>query len=82
MKDARAAGRKAGYLKIRILWPFPEKVIDKICRRAKRIVVPEMNIGKIVREVERIVGGRAEVVSVPKLGGEMHTPSEIFEAIK
>jgi len=82
VKDARAAGRKAGYLKIRILWPFPEKVIDKICRRAKRIVVPEMNIGKIVREVERIVGGRAEVVSVPKLGGEMHTPSEIFEAIK
>jgi 2-oxoglutarate ferredoxin oxidoreductase subunit alpha len=82
VKDARAAGMKAGYLKMRILWPFPEKVIDQLCRRAKRIVVPEMNIGKMVREVERIVGGRAEVMSLPKLGGEMHTPSEIFAAIK
>jgi len=82
VKDARAAGVRAGYLKMRILWPFPEKVIDKLCRRARRIVVPEMNIGKMVREVERIVGGRAEVLSLPKLGGEIHRPSEILQAIK
>jgi 2-oxoglutarate ferredoxin oxidoreductase subunit alpha len=81
VKDARAAGVKAGYLKMRILWPFPGKIIDTLCRRVKRIVVPEMNIGKMVREVERIVAGRAEVTSLPKLGGEMHTPSEIFAAI-
>jgi 2-oxoglutarate ferredoxin oxidoreductase subunit alpha len=47
----------------------------------KRILVPEMNMGKICREVERAVAGRAEVVSLPKLGGEMHEPAEILEAL-
>ena len=81
VKDARSAGMKAGYLKIRILWPFPEKVIDRLCNRVRRIIVPEMNMGKIVREVERVAAGRGEVISLPKLGGEMHAPSEIFKAI-
>lgn len=82
VKEARAAGIKAGFLKMRILWPLPEAVIDRVAQRVKRIIVPEMNIGKIVREVERIVARRAEVVSLPKLGGEMHTPMEILKAVK
>jgi 2-oxoglutarate ferredoxin oxidoreductase subunit alpha len=82
VKEARAQGIKAGFLKLRILWPFPEKAIDRTGARARKIVVPEMNVGKIYREVERLVKGRAEVISLPKLGGEVHTPSEIFKAIK
>lgn len=82
VKEARAQGIKAGFLKVRILWPFPEKVVDRVAHRAKRVIVPEMNMGKIYREVERVVAGRAEVISLPKLGGEVHTPAEIFKAIK
>ena len=82
VKEGRAAGIKAGLLKLRILWPFPEGVVDRLCRRVKKIIVPEMNIGKVVREVERVAAGRVEVVSLPKLGGEMHTPAEIHEALK
>jgi len=80
-KDARARGIKAGFLKMRILWPFPDKAIERVARQAKRIIVPEMNMGKMCREVERVVAGRAEVISLPKLGGEVHTPSEILKAI-
>jgi hypothetical protein len=40
-----------------------------------------MNMGKIVREVERVVAGRAEVVFLPKLGGEVHTPAEILRSM-
>jgi 2-oxoglutarate ferredoxin oxidoreductase subunit alpha len=82
VRDARSEGILAGCLKMRILWPFPEKVIEQIALRVKKIVVPEMNIGKMVREVERVVGGRTKVVSLPKLGGEMHTPLEILKAIR
>lgn len=82
IKEARKAGVKAGCLKIRILWPFPETAIDQLCQRAKKIIVPEMNTGKIYREVERVAAGRVEVISLPKLGGEVHTPSEIFAAIQ
>jgi 2-oxoglutarate ferredoxin oxidoreductase subunit alpha len=80
-KDARARGIKAGFLKLRILWPFPEKIIEQAVRQARRIIVPEMNMGKIFREVERVAAGRAEVISLPKLGGEVHTPAEILKAI-
>ncbi|MDH4268013.1 MAG: 2-oxoacid:acceptor oxidoreductase subunit alpha, partial [Deltaproteobacteria bacterium] len=80
-KEARNTGVKAGCLKMRILWPFPERAIDQLCPRVKKIIVPEMNMGKIYREVERVAAGRAEVISLPKLGGEMHTPQEIFEKI-
>ena len=82
VKEARFQGIRAGFLKIRILWPFPARVVDGLARRCKRIIVPEMNVGKIYREVERVVAGRAEVISLPKLGGELHTPPEIFSAIK
>ena len=67
---------------MRILWPFPEKVIDRVAGRTGKILVPEMNIGKICREVSRVAAGRAEVISLPKLGGEVHTPSEILEALE
>jgi 2-oxoglutarate/2-oxoacid ferredoxin oxidoreductase subunit alpha len=82
VKDARAKGIKAGCLKIRILWPFPDAAIAKISRKVKRMIVPEMNVGKIVREVERAGGCQAEVISLPKIGGELHTPGEILEALK
>ena len=81
-REAREAGLKAGCLKIRILWPFPEAVIGPLCDRVKKIIVPEMNMGKICREVERVAAGRVQVVSLPKIGGEMHTPAEIFTALK
>jgi 2-oxoglutarate ferredoxin oxidoreductase subunit alpha len=82
VKEGRAQGIKAGCLKIRILWPFPDSTIEKISRKVKKILVPEMNVGKIVREVERVAACRAEVVSLPKIGGELHTPAEILEALK
>jgi len=81
MKDARAKGIKAGCLKIRILWPFPDAIIERISRKVKKLIVPEMNVGKIVREVERAGKCHAEVISLPKVGGELHTPGEILEAL-
>jgi 2-oxoglutarate/2-oxoacid ferredoxin oxidoreductase subunit alpha len=82
VRQARAAGIKAGCLKLRIVWPFPDEVIFDIASRSDRILVPEMNVGKIVREVDRASRGRAEVVGLPKLGGALHTPKEILAAIE
>ncbi len=82
VRQARAAGIKAGLLKLRVVWPFPDRVIAEIAASAKRILVPEMNVGKIVREVERAAHGKADVVALPKLGGVLHTPAEILAAIE
>ena len=82
VKAARSDGIKAGLLKLKILWPFPDKIIRSTIQGANKIIVPEMNIGKISREVERLTVGAQQVVALTKLGGEMHTPDEIMDAIR
>jgi hypothetical protein len=39
-------------------------------------------VGKINRELERVCRREVEVVSLPKLGGAIHTPGEILAALK
>jgi 2-oxoglutarate ferredoxin oxidoreductase subunit alpha len=79
---ARSMGIRAGLLRLRTLWPFPDEEVSALSETVKAILVVEMNMGKMVREVERAAGGRAQVVSIPKTGGVLHTPGEILEAIR
>jgi 2-oxoglutarate ferredoxin oxidoreductase subunit alpha len=80
VRKARDAGIKAGLLKLVTLWPFPEKQVAEVAKNVKTIVVPEMNYGQLVREVER-VAKETLVKFLPKLGEEPHKPEEILEAI-
>ncbi|MEM0192167.1 MAG: 2-oxoacid:acceptor oxidoreductase subunit alpha [Candidatus Korarchaeum sp.] len=82
IKDARGLGIKVGMLRLITLWPFYDKLMEELSERVRAIVVPEMNMGKIVREVERASKGRCKVISVPKVGGVLHSPDEILSAIK
>jgi len=81
IRKAREKGIKAGLLRLITLWPFPEKHVAKIAKQAKRIIVPEMNCGQLVREVERSAK-ETPVVFLSKLGEDPHTPMEILEAIR
>ncbi|HPD76282.1 MAG TPA: 2-oxoacid:acceptor oxidoreductase subunit alpha, partial [Methanoregulaceae archaeon] len=46
----------------------------------RRFLVPEMNLGQIAREIERHV--TVPVTSIPKLGGELHTPADLVSALE
>jgi 2-oxoglutarate ferredoxin oxidoreductase subunit alpha len=78
--EARARGHKIGVLRLRVVWPFPEHVIRDLATRTRAFVVPELNMGQIVHEVERCAGG-TKVVSVPHAGGTVHDPNVIRDAI-
>lgn len=81
--EARGRGLKVGYLRLITIWPFQDKVIKDIAKKKpKAIIFPEMNMGKMVREAERAVGGRADVISLPKPGVELHKPREIYDLIR
>ncbi len=82
MKDARNLGIKVGMLRLITPWPFYDKLIEELSNKVKSIVVPEMNMGKIVREVERASKGQCKVFSIPKVGGVLHNPDEILSAVK
>jgi 2-oxoglutarate ferredoxin oxidoreductase subunit alpha len=81
VRKARAAGINAGLLRLVTLWPFPEKHVAKVARKVKAIVVPEMNCGQLVREVER-AAKETPVYFISKLGEDPHTPMEILEVIR
>ncbi len=82
IRQARAEGLKAGLLKLVTVWPFPEKRVRELARRVRAFVVPEINAGQIVFEVERCAAGRAETILVPHLGGDIIRPEAILEAIR
>ena len=79
---ARKAGIKIGTLRLVTVWPFHEKRIKQLSKKIKAFVVPEINYGQMVREVERAVGDKCSVVSVGHCGGWVHDPVDIFNAIK
>ncbi len=81
VKTAREKGIKAGLIKINIIWPFPEKEIFRLAGHIKTVIVPEMNMGKYCREIERCLK-QSKVISAPKLGGNIHQPSELAEIIE
>ncbi|MFZ5651744.1 MAG: 2-oxoacid:acceptor oxidoreductase subunit alpha [Bacillota bacterium] len=82
VKEAREKGIKAGYVKIRTIWPFPDEKIVELAAQVRTIILPELNIGRMVNEVKRAIGSKVEVVSLPKLGGLLHTPGEIMAEIE
>ena len=81
VRRARKEGIKAGLLRPKTLWPFPEKALKAAAAKAKTIVVPEMNLGQLALEVERVSGCGARVVRVGKVNGELFRPEEIYAAI-
>ncbi|MGW8321821.1 MAG: 2-oxoacid:acceptor oxidoreductase subunit alpha, partial [Thermodesulfobacteriota bacterium] len=79
---ARKSGRRVGFLRLLTVWPFPEERIRELAANGvKGFVVPEVNYGQIAGEVERCAVGR-DVLMVGLMGGAVHTPGIILEAIE
>jgi 2-oxoglutarate ferredoxin oxidoreductase subunit alpha len=79
---ARNEGLKVGVLRLVTVWPFPEKRVAELAKTVKAFVVPEINLGQIVLEVERVAAGRAPAIPVSHAGGWVHDPEYILKAIK
>ena len=82
IEQAKAKGLKVGHLRLVVVWPFPEKRIRELAGKVKSIVVPELNMGQMVYEVERCAAGKCNVVCVPHAGGTVHQPKDILAAIE
>jgi 2-oxoglutarate ferredoxin oxidoreductase subunit alpha len=81
MELARAEGVRVGFLRLVAAWPFPERRIRDLAARVEAFVVPEINFGQMVLEVERCAAGAATVIPVPHAGGGVHEPEAICRAV-
>jgi 2-oxoglutarate ferredoxin oxidoreductase subunit alpha len=79
---ARERGIRVGWLKLLTVWPFPEARIRALAAQVPRLIVPEMNLGQIRLEVERLAAGRAQVQGVHRADGLAITPEQILAAIE
>ena len=79
---ARARGIKVGLLRPLTIWPFIEGPVTDLAKQVRHIIVPEMNLGQLVLEVERVVRGRCPVHRVNRVTGEPIPPDEILAKIE
>ena len=79
---ARQKGIKVGMVRLMTIWPFADKVIKQVAAKVKAILVPELNYGQLVHEVERAANGMAKVELLAKYNTEIFTPDEITTAIE
>lgn len=66
-----------GHLNLRIVWPFPDESLLAF-KNVKAFIIPEMNLGQMAKEVRQYTN--VPIVTVPKLGGALHTPAELQKA--
>jgi len=81
VNEARERGIKAGLLKLTTLWPFLRTEVEKASHTSRALIVPEMNMGQISREVKRVNRGVARVVTINKVDGTIIMPHEILKKI-
>jgi 2-oxoglutarate/2-oxoacid ferredoxin oxidoreductase subunit alpha len=78
---ARDKGYKAGLLKLKTLFPFDRPRVEKLARQCRTLIVPELNMGQISREVKRVNNGEAFIATINRVDGQIITPTEIHKAI-
>ena len=83
VKNARKKGIKAGYLRLITIWPFADEKLIEVAAGNRKMLVVEMNRGKLLREIKRVVDSYGvEVIHLPKIGGAYHKPSEIMAVME
>jgi len=80
VKELRKEGRKIGMMRLKTLWPFPDEKVSGLGRKAKKILVPEMNFGQVAGEVRKYCS--CEVISYHQTNGEIIRPEKIEEILK
>lgn len=82
VRMAQEKGLKVGFYRPITIWPFHDEMVRKAIAGKKAVIVPELNLGQMAREVERVAHGTTTVVPVTKVNGEILTPAEILAAIE
>lgn len=79
---ARQDGERVGMLRLKTIWPFPATRIESLIAEGnvKRFVVPEVNMGQVRREVERLTS--LPVLGINHPGGAVMTPKAILEGVR
>jgi 2-oxoglutarate ferredoxin oxidoreductase subunit alpha len=75
-------GKKVGVLQLVTLWPFPDEEVMDVCNKVKGVIVPEMNLGQLIGEVNRVNKNNIPIVGINRVDSLSITPGEIIDKIR
>jgi len=81
VREARKRGIRAGFFQLITVWPFMRQAVERLVGQVETLIVPELNMGQISREVKRVNEGRASVVTLNRVDGGLIAPDEILKKI-
>jgi 2-oxoglutarate ferredoxin oxidoreductase subunit alpha len=81
VREARERGVKAGLVQLVTLWPFPRQIVEPLLKQVRAVLVPELNMGQVSREVKRINQGVTRVEKYNRIDGQLITPFELTQRI-
>jgi 2-oxoglutarate ferredoxin oxidoreductase subunit alpha len=82
VREARERGIKAGLCQLITLWPFPRRLLTPLLRQVRAVLVPELNMGQMSREVKRVNQGLTKVETLNRIDGNLITPEEILARLE
>lgn len=82
VNQVREDGVKAGWVKLKTIWPFADDYVRELAEKVDRIIVPELNMGQLIGEVKRVAAGKAEVTGINRYDGTLITPADVVAEIK
>lgn len=82
VEEARAEGHKVGLIRPITLSPFPNDLIHETAKHCKGMLCVEMSAGQMVDDVKLAVNGVTKVEHYGRFGGIVHSPSEVYDALK
>jgi len=81
MLKARRKGQKVGIVKLLTVFPFAEELIRTIIDNVDRVIVPELNRGQLILEIERLNRRGIDIIPVNRYDGEIITTNAVLEAL-
>lgn len=79
---ARNQGLRVGLLQLVTLFPFPRQFVEPVLNQCKIVLVPEMNMGQISREVKRVNSSACRVIKHNRFDGQLISPEELMPRIE
>ncbi|UCF04031.1 MAG: pyruvate flavodoxin/ferredoxin oxidoreductase [bacterium] len=79
VQEVRSRGEKISSLVLQTLWPVSKAAITKAMDGVKKVIVPEMNMGQYLLEIERLAPPGVEVIGVDRMDTKLVSPAEILE---
>jgi pyruvate/2-oxoacid:ferredoxin oxidoreductase alpha subunit len=81
VQELRRHGIKAGMLRPKTIFPFPEVRLRELAGRVKKMIVAELSCGQLVRDVRLAAAGSVPVELYNWMGGRIPSTDEIVRRL-